>query len=164
MRRVSLRTLLLLSHGFVFALPLAALLLTGALGRDLLEQRRGEVEHLRAMLQQTTASMGPFPRAAEQLAPVLPALHAESLVGIRLLDVRGVVIASSGPRLGQDLSDRPEVAAALSGQSVTRLRKGVPGMPDDRRRWLFSAGPVEQDGAVVGVAVSYTHLTLPTSG
>ena len=54
---------------------------------------------------------------------------------MRLLDPRGVVIASSGAGLGENLSGDPEVAAALSGQTGAELR---PRPPASRRQPLDS--------------------------
>ncbi len=156
---VSLRTLLLISHLAVLVLPVAALVGTGALARDLIDQRHGELgrqAELLALLVQ---------RAPEgELQPLLADVFDRTQVGVRVVDARGVVIATSGPRLGEDLSDRPEVRAALAGEPGIAMREEVPvasSHPKARRagraalRWLYRSAPVrDADGRVTGAVLA----------
>ncbi|MFZ5476941.1 MAG: ATP-binding protein [Myxococcota bacterium] len=158
---VSLRVLLTVSHGLVLVLPVAALVGTGALARDLIDERRTELQRqatLAAIAVEATVRDGPL--AGDALRPILGEAWARTRVGLRVLDAEGVVIATTGPRLGEDLSDRPEVQAALAGREGVAMREVAPPAKErvaerKRLRWLFSAVPVRApDGRVVGVVLA----------
>lgn len=161
---VSFRTLLVLSHGLVLILPLAALVGTGALARDLIDQRRIELARqaeLTALMVEANLEGG---LRAEPLRPVLAAAWERTSIGLRIVDTRGIVLATTGPRLGEDLSDRPEIIAALAGEQGIAMRRDVPlppgkGTPKRQGRsslrWLYAAVPVrDADGRIVGAALA----------
>ncbi|MBI3181184.1 MAG: HAMP domain-containing histidine kinase [Myxococcales bacterium] len=62
-------------------------------------------------------------RAGERLNPVLVRTSRATLAGIRVVDARGVVVASSGSGEGTSLLGREEVARALRGEPNSRLRR-----------------------------------------
>lgn len=157
-----LRAWLALSHLAVLALPLLAVLGTGALAVELREQTRHELEvqgeliglHVLAALDGgELAALGP------SLTPWLTEARTRTLAGVRLVDRHGVVVASSGAELGANLVGRPEVAAALEGGGgyAERPRKPArePLNSESRRARvrLFVAMPLVEDGAVVGAVV-----------
>ncbi|MEM6793540.1 MAG: HAMP domain-containing sensor histidine kinase, partial [Acidobacteriota bacterium] len=59
----------------------------------------------------------------ERLAPILRQTQRTTLAGLRLLDSSGTVIATSGSEGGLDLTERPEVRAALDGYRSSVLRR-----------------------------------------
>lgn len=64
--------------------------------------------------------------AGARLMPLLRAVKRYNLSGVRVLDANGVVVATDSDDLGQDLSNREEVAAALGGHYTSVLRdRGV---------------------------------------
>jgi signal transduction histidine kinase len=98
-------------------------------------------------------------RAGTQVKPLLDRAKRVTLSGVRVLDPRGVVVASSGGELGAVLDDLPEVQGAMRGQYTVVGRERIsdePAPPLDgiRRRGrvrLFTALPVFRDGALVAV-------------
>jgi signal transduction histidine kinase len=102
---------------------------------------------------------GPAERAGHAIEPLLRRAQAFNLSGIRLLDERGCVIATTRGELGICMGALPEVRAALSGRYDARLRERVsdepmPPLGDIRRRGhvrVFTALPVFSDGEVVAV-------------
>jgi hypothetical protein len=129
---LSLRTWLLYSHLLVLALPLLALIGTGALARDLIDQTRADLEHQADVLavfvgdlarEQARAGEGSeLEPLAERVEPLLVEVRERTLAGVRLLDERGFVIAAGGWIDRVDLSDDPEVAAALAGETGVAMR------------------------------------------
>lgn len=165
MRSVSLRVLLVLSHGLVLVLPVLAWVGSGAWGHDLVEQRRKEVAReavFAALLVEARLVDGAI--AGDPLQPVLADAWERTHVGLRVVDPNAVVVATSGPRLGEDLHDRPEVRAALLGQSGVAMRDDVPASAGRKRadregratlRWLYVAEPVRDgEGRVVGAVLA----------
>lgn len=163
---LSLRTWLLFSHLLVLALPLLALIGTGALAKDLIDQTRVELEHEADVLALLVADMAReagvegLDELAPRLDPILAELRVRTLAGLRVLDQRGHVIASSGEIDRVDLSGDPEVALALSGETGVAVRerprardRQAIDSPSRRARVrLFVAEPVRaRDGAVIGV-------------
>ena len=101
------------------------------------------------------------------LQPMLTAVQTSTLAGLRLVDFRGSVVASSGQELGLALDHRPEVRTALDGGIARILRRRTPSTPQDVPRNLPSlesvsrrsgvrvvvALPVRQEGRVWGAVV-----------
>ncbi len=100
--------------------------------------------------------------AGAAVAALLPGAQRQTLAAMRVVDRRGVVVASSGEEMGLGLGARPEVAAALSGSVAAVLRARA-----DRVRprpaagsisrgstlRVFLALPVHAGGEVVGAVV-----------
>lgn len=155
----SLRGVLVASHVLVFVLPIVVLLVSGAVRRDLTETRQTEVQRhaeLLALLFDGRIDAGVEP-ASHELAAALATAHEQTKAGIRIIDPQGTVIFSTGPNLGADFRDRPEVKTALGGEVATRLTRGapIPDTPDHEGRrplnWLFVGVPLRAtDGEVAG--------------
>ena len=129
------------------------------------------------------APLPPAPPAESASAPADPAAAAagrdiqaplrsavrESLVGIRVTDAAGIVIATTGSELGLSLAAREEVARALVGRTVSLLRKRSPDGPKPglasisrgQRYRVFVALPIRDGPRVVGtVVLSRTPLDI----
>lgn len=128
----------------------------------------------------------PLPPAQQATAPVLPidpaaaiagsrmqiplqAAVRATLVGIRVTDAAGSVVASSGSELGLSLVAREEVARALHGETVSLLRKRHSDAPEPplasisrgQRYRVFVALPVRDGARVIGaVVLSRTPLDI----
>ncbi len=78
---------------------------------------------------EATLAIQPADRCAEAagraLSPVLSQAKLVSLSGIRIVDHRGTVVASSGTELGLSLLVREEVPRALAGEPVSLLRQRI---------------------------------------
>jgi signal transduction histidine kinase len=108
-------------------------------------------------------------RAGEALSPLLQRVRRSTLSGVRVVDARGVIVASSGTNLGASYADRDEVQRALRGAPATALRLRLRD-PDDAplhslsrnagvRVWV--AIPVIEGDRVWGaVLASRTPMTL----
>ena len=59
---------------------------------------------------------------ADKLNPTLKDAQLTTLAGIRVVDTNGIIVASTGTDIGQSIAHGPEIAAALKGQSTSRLR------------------------------------------
>lgn len=119
-----------------------------------------------------TASTAPDPDLA-RIGPAMTStfvrvFHATH-AGVRLIDANGEVIATSGPRLGESLADRPEVQAALAGRSDVAARTEQPPpliepRADERKQepltWAYATLPLAPEGRVIGAIL----LTRPTRG
>ena len=166
-----LRLWLVLSHGLVLCLPLLAVLGTGALANDLQMQTKAElvnqaawvevlaVEKLRdarrGRRRATLDDVGP------KLTPLLTQAREATLAGVRLLNQDGVVIATSGDGLGEDLSALDEVQVALAGEISSTARPRPP--PSARQPLdsvsrrapvrLYVATPVRLDGDIIGAVL-----------
>lgn len=167
---LSLRTWLIASHVAVFALPLIVLVGTGSLASDLRDQTRWDLEHQGALIamyavqelrhaQQTDPDAG-IADLTEPLSEALAQAKDLTLSGIRITDAEGVVEATSGTLIGEDLSDDPVVVRALSGEEGADVRpRGSPGrhpLSSESRRArvrLFVAMPIRVGDAVVGTVV-----------
>lgn len=164
---LSLRTWLLYSHLLVLLLPVIALVGTGALAVDLIAQTRAELEHQADVLavfiadiaREDGSSLEPL---AGRVEPLLVDIRSRTLAGVRVLDERGFVIASSGEIDRQDLSGDPEVATALAGETGVAVRDRPPASEDQSidsesrraRVRLFVAEPVlGTSGEVLGVVL-----------
>ncbi len=99
--------------------------------------------------------------AGQLLEPILHDAKRITLAGIRLVDHRGTVVASSGSEYGLSLINRQEVKKALQGNYVSLLRQRISDEPapsitsHSRRAWLrvFVALPVLEKGRVLGAVV-----------
>jgi signal transduction histidine kinase len=159
-----LRAWLVLSHLVVLLLPVAAVVGTRALAWDLREETRAQLEIqgvLLARIAADAAGPGPLVDVAGPLSETLAATKARTLAGIRVVDADGIVIASSGDGLGEDLSADAEVREALEAGRVGVAVKPRPGrsslsVADGGRRAsvrLFVAVPIVRDEALLGAVV-----------
>jgi signal transduction histidine kinase len=107
--------------------------------------------------------------AGESLAPILEETKQTTLAGLRIVDFRGTVVASSGLELGQSLAEREEVRRALQGEMTSLLRRRVSDEPAPPYSSLsretgvrvFVALPVVASERVLGaVVLSRTPMTL----
>lgn len=161
--RLPLRVWLGVAYGAVLLLPVAALLLSGALGSDLVRQTRWDLEHQAALIAQLV-EREVVDRTLEEAAPEvsfeLKRAKEQTLSGFRVVDQHGDVVASSAalPRR-ENLADAEEVAAALTGAQGVKVRPrdrtGAPLSSRSRRadKRVFVASPIWKDGAVVGAVV-----------
>ncbi|MBX2796264.1 MAG: hypothetical protein KTR31_01305 [Myxococcales bacterium] len=170
-----LRAWLALSHVLVFAFPVVVLVISGALGQDLRNQTREDLEHQAALIallletqireaRKVDPTLGPE-CCAEAISSQLRFAKAKTLSGIQVTDRRGVVVSTSGRSVGEDISGAPEVAAALAGREHVKVRpRPAPStrqpLSSKSRRArvrLFIAVPVALDGEVLGsIVVSRT--------
>jgi signal transduction histidine kinase len=67
--------------------------------------------------------------AGLRVAPVLVSAKRIALSGTRVVDFRGVVVASSGEEQGQSLAHREEVGRALRGEVVSLVRRRISDEP-----------------------------------
>lgn len=159
-----LRTWLVLSHLVVLLLPVAAVVGTRALAWDLREETRAQLEIqgvLLARIAADAAGPGPLVDVAGPLSETLAATKARTLAGIRVVDADGIVVASSGDGLGEDLSADAEVREALEAGRVGVAVKPRPGrsslsVAEGGRRAsvrLFVAVPIVRDEALLGAVV-----------
>jgi len=165
--RFSLRSWLLLSYLTVLALPVVAVVVSGALAGDLRQQTRVEIT---AQAHVWALTIGHELKAGgstlDQLGPSLSDRLAEArdrtLSGVQVIDAAGVVVASTGARVGHSLGDDPEVQRALAGEVATqqRPRARVSRRQTDLRgpsRFasvrIFVAVPIEEEGEVLGAVV-----------
>jgi len=107
--------------------------------------------------------------AGAALAPVLQETKQTTLAGIRVVDFRGTVVASSNLELGQSLAHREEVRRALVGEMVSLFRKRISdeaappyaSLSRETGVRVFVAMPVVAGGRVLGaVVLSRTPMTL----
>lgn len=133
-------------------------------------------EIIRPLGQPTVAASEPADNfaveAARQVEPLLSASKDVTLVGIRLLDFRGTVVASTGSEVGSSMLVREEARRALSGEYVSLLRQRLSDKPQppatsiSRGKLLrvFVAMPVIHNGRVLGaVVISRTPLDIRKS-
>lgn len=171
MRARPLRSWLAVSHLLVLVLPLVVLLSSGTLGRDLREQTQDDLEHQGTLLALWLAHEVREARAASPdagvsccapaLSSALGAARDATLAGYRITDAAGLVVASSGADLGEDLSDRAEVRAAIEGHHATAVRprpapstrQPLSGPSRRARVRVHQALPVVVDGQVLGAVV-----------
>ena len=117
------------------------------------------------------AKAPPEPEAAAagaRLSALLKAAGRITLAGMRVVDVNGTVVATTGGEGGLSLAHREEVARALKGEDVRLLRERISDEPQPPLTSLsrgtpvrvFVASPVYDRGRVVGaVVLSRTPLT-----
>ena len=174
-----LQTLLLASYLVAFSLPLVVMAMGGALSHELLTEREDELVKTTSLvthLFDAALCRGAVPCPIDWTGPAVEALLGDvqtaTKAGVRVVDMHGVVIATSGPRLGADLSDREEVQAALRGEIGTAgrtqlvpvvgtsrldLRKEIP------VSWAVATAPLTLGGERVG-ALLLTRPTREVSG
>jgi signal transduction histidine kinase len=111
-----------------------------------------------------TAATPPNPLASlagKRIAPLLQASKDVTLVGIRVVDYNGTVVASTGGEVGLSLLNREETARALTGEYVSLLRqrisdKTAPPLTSVSRGKLlrvFVGMPIIHEGRVVGATL-----------
>ena len=136
-----LRVWLAGTHLLTLLLPVVAVLLTGALGADLRNQTRLNLENQARVLSLHLADvarregldeLGPV---ADEISGFLTEMKAHTLAGIRVTDASGVVISSSGDGIGEELGDDAAVRAALAGREAALVR---PRPPPSQRQPLSS--------------------------
>jgi len=107
--------------------------------------------------------------AGRRLAPIVERAARTTLAGIRIVDDRGVVVATSRSELGRSLAHREEVVRALEGETVSLLRERVSNEPvpplrslsRGQRYRVFVALPVVERERVLGaVVLSRTPLDI----
>jgi signal transduction histidine kinase len=112
----------------------------------------------------TAPDAPPDPAAAAagaRLVPVLRDAQKVTLAGIRIVDFRGTVVATSRSEMGLSLAHREEVRRALRGEHVTLMRERTSDSPapalDSISRGtgvrVFVALPVIEEGRVWGAVV-----------
>lgn len=107
--------------------------------------------------------------AAERIEPIMRRAGRVTLAGIRIIDFRGTVVASTGSESGLSVTAREEVRRALKGERVSLLRQRYPDRPTPSlesisrgtRVRVFVALPVLLDDRVIGaVLLSRTPLDI----
>jgi signal transduction histidine kinase len=101
----------------------------------------------------------PERRAAARIEPLLQRSQIFNLSGVRVLDAKGCVVATTGGQANRCVYPLPEVQAALAGQYASTVRKRLPPEPlpplgDIRLRGslqVFTALPVFSQGRLIGV-------------
>jgi signal transduction histidine kinase len=163
--RLTLRAWLLLSYLLVLGLPPLALIATGALARDLRWQTR---ESLEAQAQVWAMAIEADLARGGSLAPDLSHARERVLSGIQVVDRDGIVVASTGERIGHSLADAPEVEAALRDDVGVHVRPRPPARVDASKPLMgpsrfadervFVAVPIHAaDGIAGAVIVSRTR-------
>lgn len=137
---MALWTWLVISHLLALLLPVGAFVGTGAFAMDLQRQTRKSLENQSVLLELLVRSELRQAREhtpdagvadiADQLMPALTEFAEATFAGVRLLSPEGVVVASTGPMLGADLSARPEVNEAMGGRLGWIERASPPAAPD----------------------------------
>jgi len=79
--------------------------------------------------QQTHAADDAAELIGDLLMPVLQDAQLVTLAGIRLVDADGIVVASTGAEMGMSLLNREEISRALTGETVSVMRKRIPDEP-----------------------------------
>jgi signal transduction histidine kinase len=108
--------------------------------------------------------VAPDPIAAtvgRELAPILRNAQLVTLAGIRVVDFRGAIVASTSEDYGLSLTNHEEVQRALTGESVSMLRwraSDAPPPPLDSvsrgtRIRVFVAVPIIRHDRVLGAAL-----------
>lgn len=127
----------------MLSLPLVAVVGTGELAWDLVTQTQKDLEHQGALIAMVAAErMGGKPDGMSEL---LAEAKAQTLTGIRIVDDRGIVVATSGETLGDNLSDDEEVRAALKGN------RGLAIKPREEWQTFWQMAPRLSGGAVVAL-------------
>src|SRR5687768_4256779 len=97
--RLPMQAWLAASHLVTLALPLAALIGTGALAADLVAQTRQDIEHQAVAIAALAADRDPA-----SLSPVLARIKERTLAGFQVVDRDGRVVAASGTSIGHSLA------------------------------------------------------------
>lgn len=175
-RPVPLWLALFVSHVLVFAVPVT-LLEAGTLLSEGLDQARHEglarqAELVALLLAPALAACAPACPPGTPDPALIAEIATRTHAGVRLISPDGRVTASNGPRLGDDLSDRPEVEAALSGVSGLAHRAVPPGASAEQlpareslaiqRIWLYAASPIRSGLPADNRVISAVLLTRPS--
>lgn len=169
---LALRSWMALSHLAILLMPVLVVLGTGALAVELQAQTRHELEVQGALVSilaraelrharhdHPGATLGDL---TEVLSPELARARGRTLAGMRITDDRGVVVATSGEGLDEDLSDQPEMIEALDGGTGYAIRPRPPqserqplNSPSRRARVrVFVAQPIhDETGHLEGVVL-----------
>lgn len=99
--------------------------------------------------------------AGLRLTPILQGAQRVTLAGVRVVDARGVVVATTRTELGLSLAHRGEVSRALTGEATSLIRERHPSGPQPpleslsrgTRVRVFVALPVVEQGRVLGAVV-----------
>lgn len=99
--------------------------------------------------------------AGREIMPVIQDAQVVTLASIRVMDYKGIVVASTGEELDQSLANWSEVARALAGEHVSSLRRRVSDEPipplhsisRGARVRVFVAMPIVQEDRVLGAVV-----------
>ncbi len=151
-----LRAWMTVSHITVLLLPVAAIVLTGTLARELEVQTRGQltyegraIAHLAA-----PALVGGGPEFLRAIGTQIEALEADSGSRIEILDTDARVVLGTPPRNEPaDLADRAEIAQALAGERAYTVRHRPKDCEAPECRGLvrvFVAVPVLDGERVIG--------------
>jgi signal transduction histidine kinase len=105
--------------------------------------------------------------AGKKITPLLKKVQRQNLSAVRVLDLDGVAVASTGEGLGKDYSDLVEVQQALTGTfaSVVRRRAAQPSRPGlwnrTSRIRIHVALPILREAELFGaVYINRTGLSL----
>jgi signal transduction histidine kinase len=104
----------------------------------------------------------PALRAGQSLTPVLSEAQRMTLAGMRVMDRRGIVVASTGEAVGASLTGQEEVRRALKGEPVSVIRgraKGsapgyIPALDLGSTVRVFTAMPVVEGDKIIGVILA----------
>lgn len=108
-------------------------------------------------------------QAGRLIAPILHSSKDATLVGIRVLDMNGTVVASTGGESGFSLINREEAERALTGEYVSLLRQRISdesqvataSLSRGNLMRVFVGMPVIHEGRVLGaVVLSRTPLDI----
>jgi signal transduction histidine kinase len=137
---------------------------TGALAWDLVTQTQEDLEHQGALIAMVAAER--MKGKPDGMSELLAEAKAQTLTGIRIVNDRGIVVATSGETLGDDLSDDEEVRAALKGSRGLAIKPRDPVPLSSRSSYttrdsktrhadvrVFVAVPVVKEGEVLGAVV-----------
>ena len=99
--------------------------------------------------------------AGNRIQEALRSAVRSTLIGIRVTDAAGIIVASSGGEVGLSLAGRDEVAAALRGDNVSLLRtRGseisappLASVSRGQRYRVFVALPIKDGARIVGAVV-----------
>ncbi|MEW6348011.1 MAG: HAMP domain-containing sensor histidine kinase [Thermodesulfobacteriota bacterium] len=92
--------------------------------------------------------------AGERIRPIIDAAKKVTLAGLRVLDHRGTVVATTGIEYGMSLISREEVRRALQGEQVSLLRERVSDGPKPALRSISRGGLIR-----VFVVIPVVHRT-----
>ena len=108
-------------------------------------------------------------QAGKLIAPILHSSKDVTLVGVRIVDCNGTVVATTGEEQGLSLKNREEVRRALAGEYVSLLRQRISDESQPNTASLsrgnllrvFVGMPVVHEGRVLGaVILSRTPLDI----
>ena len=107
--------------------------------------------------------------AGREIMPIIQDAQVVTLASIRVMDYKGIVVASTGEELDQSLANWSEVARALAGEHVSSLRARVSDEPipplhsisrGARVRVLVTMPIVQEDRVLGAVVLSRTPANI----